>query len=110
MNAMNHDMSACIKACLDCYSTCLSTATHHCLEAGGKHTEPKHFRLMLACAEMCRASAQIMLTGSPAHRHSCAACAEICAACAADCERVGDMERCVAACHACAEECRKMAA
>ncbi|WP_019997138.1 hypothetical protein [Aureimonas ureilytica] len=100
MNAMNHDMSACIKACLDCYSTCLSTATHHCLEAGGKHTEPAHFRLMLACAEMCRASAQIMLTGSPAHKHSCAAY----------CERVGDMERCVAACHACAEECRKMAA
>lgn len=110
MHTMDKDMQACIDACLRCYQTCLSTAMHHCLEAGGKHTEPEHLRLMLACAEMCRASAQIMLTGSSAHKHSCAACAAICAACAADCERVGDMNECVAACRACSDSCNKMAA
>lgn len=110
MNPVSMNMQACIDACLDCYKTCLSSASHHCLEVGGKHTEPAHFRLMLACAEMCRASAHLMLLGTDAHRHSCAACAEICAACADDCERVGDMESCVAACRRCADECRKMAA
>lgn len=105
----DHDMQACIDACLKCYRTCLSTAMHHCLEAGGRHTEPQHVRLMIACAEMCRASAHLMLTGSDAHRHSCAACAKICADCAVDCERVGDMAECVAVCRACAESCLKMA-
>lgn len=110
MTNLDQNMRACIEACLDCYKTCLSTATHHCLETGGRHTEPQHFRLMLACAEMCRASAHLMLTGSSAHRHSCSACAEICEACAADCERVGDMDACVEACRTCARQCREMAA
>ncbi|WP_182084752.1 four-helix bundle copper-binding protein [Aureimonas sp. ME7] len=109
MTMPTHDMTACIEACLACYRTCHSTALHHCLEAGGRHTEPDHFRLMAACAEMCRASAHIMMTGSSAHRHSCRACAEICEACAADCERVGDMDACVRACRECARSCREMA-
>ena len=110
MHTMNNDMQACIDACIKCYQTCLSTALHHCLEAGGKHTEPEHFGLMMACAEMCRASAHVMMTGSAAHKHSCRACADICEACAADCRQVGDMDECVSVCQACAEQCRRMAA
>ncbi|RIY03793.1 four-helix bundle copper-binding protein [Aureimonas flava] len=110
MTHSTNDMQACIDACLACYRTCLSTAMHHCLEAGGPHTEPAHLRLMAACAEICRASAHIMLTGSDAHRHSCAACAEICAACSRDCERVGGMDACVAACRDCERLCREMGA
>ncbi|EJL49855.1 hypothetical protein PMI09_05386 [Rhizobium sp. CF122] len=34
--------------CLACYQECLSTAMIHCLEMGGEHTEPDHFRLMIA--------------------------------------------------------------
>lgn len=102
-------MKACIEACTLCARTCLDMASNHCLELGGAHAEPKHIQLMLACAEMCRASAAIMTIGSPVHSHACRACAEICDACAADCERVGDMDECVAACRACAAECRKMA-
>ncbi len=103
------EMQACIDTCLDCYKTCLSTATHHCLEAGGKHTEPAHFRLMLACAEICRTSAHVMLLGTEHHTATCRACAEICERCAQNCERVGDMEDCVRTCRACAESCRRMA-
>ncbi len=110
MHHHSHEMAACIEACTACARTCLEEAMGHCLEAGGTHAEPRHIRLMIACAEMCRASAAIMMTGSEAHRHSCRACAEICEACAADCERVGDMDECVRTCRACAEECRKMAA
>lgn len=44
-------MQECIENCLACYRVCLSTAMSHCLEAGGEHTKPPHFRLMMACAE-----------------------------------------------------------
>jgi hypothetical protein len=36
----------------------------HCLELGGQHTEPKHFSLIMVCAEICRTSAHVMLIGS----------------------------------------------
>ncbi|MBP2235038.1 hypothetical protein J2Z31_001530 [Sinorhizobium kostiense] len=103
-------MQECIDDCLDCYEACLSMAMGHCLEAGGQHTEPPHFRLMMACAEICRTAAHFMLIGTPHHRHICGECAEICAECAADCERIGDMADCVEACRRCAESCRQMAA
>jgi hypothetical protein len=103
------DMDACIEACLACYRVCLGMAMNHCLEMGGKHTEPGHFRLMMACAEICRTSAHLMIIGAEQHRSTCAACAEICTQCADDCERVGDMDECVEACRRCAESCRAMA-
>jgi len=51
-----------------------------------------------------------MLIGSEHHKHVCRECAEICTECAADRERIGDMQGCVDACRRCAESCRKMAA
>ncbi|CAN7383736.1 four-helix bundle copper-binding protein [Pararhizobium sp. LjRoot235] len=104
------EMKTCIDNCLACYRECLSTAMNHCLELGGKHTEPQHFKLMMACAEICRTSAHFMLIGSEHHKHVCRECAEICAECAGDCERIGDMQSCVDACRRCAESCREMAA
>lgn len=110
-HADNDDhMQACIDACRRCHAICLNMAMTHCLEMGGRHSAPDHLRLMIACAEMCSASAAIMLTDSDVHRHSCRACADICEACAKSCEEVGEMEECVEACRACAEECRQMAA
>ncbi|MFD1910829.1 four-helix bundle copper-binding protein [Halodurantibacterium flavum] len=103
------DIRDCVAACLDCYQTCLTTAMHHCLEAGGEHTEPTHFRLMMACAEICRSAAHFMLLGSDDHARLCAECARICTACADDCERLGGMTACVDACRRCAEHCRTMA-
>ena len=108
MTSTDH-LQRCIDHCLACHRVCLETASRHCLEAGGPHTEPRHFRLMLACAEICRAAAAVMMVGSELHGRVCAACAEICEACAADCERVGDMAACVTACRTCAGSCRGMA-
>lgn len=107
---MTEEMNRCIELCLSCHRTCLATAMTHCLEAGGKHTEPAHFRLMTACAEICRTSATFMIIGTPHHRHVCAVCAEICLECADDCDRIGGMDECVKTCHACAEACKAMAA
>jgi hypothetical protein len=109
MHRMSREMQSCIDECLACYKTCLGMAMTHCLEHGGKHVEPRHFRLLMACAEICRTSAAFMLIGTEHHRHVCRECAEICEECATDCERVGDMQACVDACRRCAESCRKMA-
>jgi hypothetical protein len=106
---MSDEAKRCIDACLFCYQTCLGTAMNHCLEAGGKHVEPPHFRLMMACAEICRTSAHFMLINTPHHKHTCKECAEICTECADDCERIGDMDDCVTACRQCAELCAAMA-
>jgi hypothetical protein len=106
---ISKEMQSCIDECLRCYQVCLGMAMSHCLEKGGEHTEPKHFRLMMACASICQTAAQFMLIGSPHHKHLCAECAEICMECAEDCERVGDMQECVEACKRCAESCQEMA-
>lgn len=106
---MHFDMQQCIDACLHCYRVCVRTAMNHCLESGGRHVEPVHFRLMHNCAEICRTSADFMLGNSPLHARICAACADVCDACADSCEQVGDMDECVQACRSCAQSCRQMA-
>lgn len=109
MNYMNSEMQACIEACESCHASCLSHAATHCLEMGGKHVEPTHFRLMLDCAEICQTAANFMLRGSAHHAHVCAECAEICESCAKSCEQIGDMDDCVQACRKCAASCHAMA-
>src|SRR6201985_424603 len=99
----SQEMQRCIDRCLECYKTCLGVELTHCLETATAHVEPPHFRLMLACAEMCRTSAHFMLISSPHHKHTCRECAEICTECANDCERLDGNEAGVAACRACVE-------
>lgn len=109
MPRLSAEMQSCIDTCLACYKTCLGTAMGHCLEVGGDHVKPAHFRLMMTCAEVCRGAAHVMLLGSDHHKHTCAECAEVCQECAEDCDGMEGMEDCVAACRRCAEECRRMA-
>lgn len=109
MQQLSREMKSCIDACLHCHATCLQTAMQHCLEMGGRHVEPEHFRLMSACAEICRVSADLMLIGWEHHGAQCGICAQVCEDCARDCERLDGMEECAAACRACAKECRAMA-
>ena len=107
---MSSDMKQCIEDCHHCHATCLTMAATHCLEMGGKHTEPAHMRLMLDCAEICQTAMNFMLRHSEYHASVCRACAEICSACAASCEEVGDMKECVDACLGCAQSCERVAA
>lgn len=102
--------SNCAQTCRACADLCYSTALNHCLEMGGKHVEPEHFKLMLTCAKICETCACVEITGSPFCAQMCKVCAEVCEACASNCERIGEMDECVAACRRCADECRKMAA
>jgi len=110
MHQISHDTRHCIEECLRCYQACVGSAMTHCLEQGGIHVEPQHFRLIMACGEMCRTSAHLMLINSPHHKAVCRECAEICELCAHNCDRIGDMQECAEACRRCAESCQKIAA
>ncbi|MGZ4959035.1 MAG: four-helix bundle copper-binding protein [Methylomonas sp.] len=108
MHGMQHSMQSCIDDCMNCHQICLQTAMNHCLETGGKHVQPEHFRMMICCAEICQAAANFMLSSSAFHHHLCGVCAEVCDACAQDCRTLGGMDECVQACMSCAESCRQM--
>lgn len=108
-NVSMRSMQSCIDICNRCAQMCLQTAMNHCLETGGRHVEPEHFRLMMSCAEICQLSANFMLMNSRFHTRTCGVCAEVCEACAMDCDSIGDMEECASICHKCAESCRQMA-
>lgn len=107
MSIMN---SNCIENCRECSTTCYSTAVNHCLQVGGKHVEPEHFRLMLECAKICETCAHLQISGSRFVAQMCNLCAQVCEACAEDCARIGDMDECVEACRRCTASCRAMAA
>jgi hypothetical protein len=110
MHATSHETDGCIDACLACHKPCLGMAMTHCLEAGGEHISPQHFRLMVDCAAICATAADLMSHKSQFHKQMCGLCAEVCDTCADDCERLDGMEACVEACRTCAARCREMAA
>jgi hypothetical protein len=109
MYKIDTDMQQCVDLCSECAQTCFTTAMNHCLEIGGKHVEPAHFKLMIACAEVCKTAATVMMTGIPQHVEVCRACAMVCTGCADSCEKVGEMTECVDVCRQCADSCTAMA-
>ena len=106
---MDADLAACVEACNRAHGIALGMAMNHCLDTGGDHVAPKHFRLMADCAAMCATAADFMLRSSEFHAASCRLCAEICDACAESCEALDGMAGCVTACRECAAACRAMA-
>ena len=110
MHAFSREVDKCIDSCLACHKTCLAMAMTHCLETGGEHTAPQHFRLMIDCAAICATTADFLSHKSQFHQALCGLCATVCDACAKDCDGMSGMEACVAACRACAESCRATAA
>lgn len=111
ISQMDAPMRNCIELCRRCEAICIEAADQ-CLRRGGRYAEPAFVNLILACAEICRASARYMLLRSEFHAQLCELCADVCEACADDGESKGAdpvIERCVEACRRCAESCREMA-
>jgi hypothetical protein len=102
------EMVRCIEDCEACHRLCLNMAMNHCLESGGEYLEPGHFRALLVCADVCRATADAVLSSFAYHEVLCSACSRICDECAESCERLGDMDECVRACRRCAESCDRV--
>jgi hypothetical protein len=101
----------CIDDCVDCSSICIETM-NHCLHMGGRHADPNHITLLANCAEICRISADFMLSGSSFSDEICKVCAQVCEACKSSCELFSDdqqMMACAEQCQICADSCRDMA-
>lgn len=96
----------CMEVCRTCHEVCLSMAMVHCLELGGRHIEPEHFRLMMSCAWLCDTMADFIASQSPFAEQLARLCAEVCEACADSCEEVGQMADCVQACRQVVQQCR----
>ena len=103
-------MEQCIEDCERCHSVCTRMALTHCLEQGGPHVEPKHYKLMIICAQLSRLTADAMLAKFELHQHLCRGCARICQECAESCRKLDGMEECVEACERCARSCASMSA
>jgi hypothetical protein len=109
MIAQSAQLQACIVDCLECYSVCRQEAMNR-LQAGGRHTDADHVRLMQDCAEVCRTTADLMLGGSTFCAAMCMLCADVCEACARSCEEIGGLDGCATVCRGCAQSCRSVGA
>jgi hypothetical protein len=107
-DADSAEVRRCVEDCEACQRICLQMAMNHCLESGGDHLEPGHFRVMLTCAQVCRTTADALLSSFAYQEVLCGACSRICSECAASCEMVGDLDECVSMCRRCAESCSRM--
>ncbi len=106
----NSSMQSCIDLCLDCSTSCLQLIPY-CLKQGEDYAEASHILLLQNCADICRTSANLMISNSPFANAICKLCADICKQCADECEQfAGDqkMEQCAKICRQCADSCLSM--
>lgn len=108
-NTQDTNPDYCVDNCFECHRICLEMAMNHCLYKGRNHVEPEHFKLMMTCAEICLACANVQTIRNDFSRDLCRVCADTCLACAESCEEVGEMDECVEICRKCAESCKEMA-
>lgn len=107
LSSLNSTQS-CMDVCTQCHQTLMHAAMQYSLISGGVHLEPRHFRLMINCAEICQTTANFHLSDSEFCRNLALMTAEICELCASSCKKIGDLEECVQACLQCAQGCREM--
>ncbi|MBV9996621.1 MAG: four-helix bundle copper-binding protein [Caulobacteraceae bacterium] len=105
-NSLSVQTRECIRALAECHAVCVTEATVRCLETGGEHARPQHLRLMADCAAVCRLASDFLVQKSQFQHRICVLCADICEVCAADCEKLGQMEECREACRRAAALCR----
>ena len=100
-------MLECLRNCTECHNMCLQTAVSP--DVVGK-IGAADLALLLNCADLCRACADVLNTASPYHRPVCRACSEICEACALMCDQtnIEVMRMCASICRTCAGSCRRM--
>ena len=106
MNQLSAQVQDTIAKLRDCHAMCHGMAMTHCLEEGGPHVRPQHFRLMLDCAQLCATTADFLERKSQFHTGLCGLCADVNETCAEDCEQLDGMDDCVTACRAAAQACR----
>ena len=106
----NTKYKACIIACSECATACVSCNIASLNEADVKMLS-RCIRLTQACADICLEAVKSMAGNSEFSKQICKLCAEICTACAIECQKHAHMQHCKEceeACRACAETCSSM--
>lgn len=102
---MNRDAARrqCIEDCINCHALCYSAGMRYPGSPGNDDAS-----VLIACAELCRTTANFMLAGLPLEQRVCELCAEACAACARFCEQNAGLDTCLDACRRCLASCKRM--
>lgn len=105
----------CLQACMVCQVVCLSCADA-CLSEQQVDTLRACIAVELDCADICGATAAVLLrfnrTGAQPLQAQVAACAQACRSCAQECRKHADMHEhcriCADACQRCYDACEGM--
>lgn len=103
----------CIEACGDCLRVLRSYARNGARAGPGSRRERAMWRLMLDCAEVCEATANLLRADLACPPQRIEACRKLCAECAAACDATapsGPIGACAAACRRCAQACMAVSA
>lgn len=100
------NVEGCIDECTQCAAECMQAAI---APFTGPRLKPAHRRLLIACAEICRSTARLLLGSATDHVATCGACADLCTRCAELCEHDGILEECAQRCRSCAQTCLTLA-
>ncbi|GHO42422.1 hypothetical protein [Ktedonospora formicarum] len=102
-NTMLKDQAQdCAHDCLQCHAACMA-AVHEGKKRGGGDDSS----IALDCAELCLATAHMLLRDSPLAGYACTACASACNHCAGICDQKG-MSDVANACRICANSCEQL--
>jgi hypothetical protein len=100
-----------LQDCLACHRICLETLVFY-VQQTDHPIEAAHVHMLLACADSCQSSADLLMLKAASHIYACAASAELCEACANLCAQKADsaqMKLCTETCRRCAESCYYLA-
>lgn len=104
---MNDTRKKAINACTSCHLACQETLAYHGDQTGGKQLSPQHIKRLMACIEICRTTANLLVIRAPLSDQICEICAHICEQCATSCHAIecDGMKECYETCKNCAAAC-----
>jgi hypothetical protein len=91
--------------CIDAYATCKETIAYS-LEDGGELADARLIVTLLSCSDICRTTAEFIVTEADLASDSCQFCAVVCERCAARCDQWPEDEQM----RLCAEAVRRVTA
>lgn len=109
MGIATADIEVGVASCMACHEACGTAAFGLAREAAAR-AEARDLRLIAACGEVCRSSAELILTGAGLRHEACGVCADLCHRCAEAAMRIGGLDPLVEACRRCESDCLRLAA
>lgn len=86
---VDEEIKRCVTDCFSASIKCRETLMY-CIQMRDRHSEPDHLSLLMDCADISEATANMMLRESDFDDEMAELNAQICARCAESCESFGD--------------------